>query len=314
MKRLPSDDGSIVALVAIMLVPLVLGLAIVVDSGRVWAERIALQNAVEVTAAAAASAWIRSDSVCPAEVLAYLASDDSSPESHDCSTTGVSRDGSLTVAAADSSPLFFTDLLGRADAEIAASATVRTGSPGSLVGVWPIALCERHPALLAWRNSGFSLTDTYTITVQSGPDSCGGSVGGNWGVLDFDGGDNSTGDTIDWVQNGYDDPLDVGDLVQGTPGALTGSIGIASMIGRSLLVALFDEANSSGNNALYRISGFTSAVLVDARLTGAAASRSLTVRFETTIVDRPTASVGGGGNFGITTWAFCAFDEKGDCS
>lgn len=81
------DDGSIVALVAIMLVPLVIGLAIVVDSGRVWAERAALQNAVEVTAAAAASSWIRNGTVCPSTVLTYLSADDATPDSSTCTTS-----------------------------------------------------------------------------------------------------------------------------------------------------------------------------------------------------------------------------------
>lgn len=229
-----SDDGSIVALVAIMLLPLVIGLAIVVDSGRVWAERAALQNAVEVTAAAAASSWIRNNSVCPASVLAYLSADDASPDSNSCTTTGTSRQGTLTVSASDASPLFFAGLLGRSNATIQASTTVRTGSPGSLLNVWPIALCDKHPSLLAWKNSGFSLTNTYTISVQSGPSSCGGNVGGNWGVLDFNGGQNSTGETIGWVQNGYDQPLNVGDIVLGAPGALTSSIGIDSQIGKTV--------------------------------------------------------------------------------
>lgn len=308
------DDGSIVALVAIMLVPLVIGLAIVVDSGRIWAERVALQNAVEVTAAAAASAWIRNSTVCPSSVLAYLSVDDATPDSSTCATTGTSRQGTLTVSAEDASPLFFSGLLGRSSSTIEASTTVRTGSPGSLLGVWPIALCDKHPSLLAWKNSGFSLSTDYTITVQSGPSSCGGTVGGNWGVLDFNGGANSTGETIGWVQNGYDMPLNVGDVVLGAPGALTSSIGINSMIGKTVLIALFDLATASGSNATYRISGFARALLLGANLTGAAASRSLTVRFETAVVDRPTASVGSGGNFGITTWAICAYDNKGVCS
>jgi hypothetical protein len=313
-RRSSSDDGAIAALAAIALVPLVLGLAIVVDSGRVWTERTALQNAVEVTAASAASEWIRGGSVCPPTTLEFLSIDDASPDSHSCTTTGVSQDGTLTVTATDTSPLFFAQLFGRSSANISASTTIRTGSASSLVGVWPVALCEFHPSLVAWRDSGFALTTSYTITLQGGPNNCGTTVGGNWGVLDFNGGDNSTGETIDWVQNGYAEALDVGDVVSGSPGGLTSSIGIATMIGSPILIALFDLAELSGNNATYRISGFASAVLLDANLTGAAASRSLTVRFETSIIDRATASVGNGNNYGITTWAICAYDNEGDCS
>jgi hypothetical protein len=308
------DDGSIVALTAIALIPLVVGLAIVVDSGRVWAERTNLQNAVEVTAASAASAWIRTGSVCPSSVRDYLGRDGASPDSVDCTTSGTNRNGTLTVAAVDAAPLTFVDLLGRSSARIAASTTVRIGSPGALIGVWPVALCDRHPSLLAWKNSGFTLATNYTISMQSNPARCGTSVNGNWGVLDFNGGSNSTAEAVQWVQHGYDGAVEIGDLILGNPGAVSNSIGIASMFGKSVLIALYDLAEGRGSAATFRISGFTRAVLIAAKLTGAAAARSLTVRFETGIVDRATASAGTGSDFGLTTWAICAYDNKGHCS
>ena len=309
-----SDEGAIAALVAVALIPLVIGLAIVVDSGRVWAERAALQNAVEVAAASAATTWIRSGSICPAQVMSYLTIDDATPASSSCTSSGVAKDGRITVSASDDTPLFFANLLGRNSAGIDASTTVRTGSTGSLVGVWPVALCETHPSLLEWKSSNFSLTTNFTITLQSGPSSCGNKIGGNWGVLDFNGGANSTSETIGWVQNGYAEALDVGDIVTGNPSAIARSSGIDSMVGRPILIALFDQALASGSNANYRISGFVSATLISARLTGAAASRALTVQFKTEILDRGSASVGTGSNFGITTWAICAYDNTGDCS
>lgn len=314
MNGAESDRGSIAAFAAIALVPLVIGLAIVVDSGRVWAERVALQNAVEATTAAAASTWIRTDTVCPPSVLDTLTSDDASPLDYACSTTGNSRDGTITVTASDETSLYFSAVLGRDRATITASTTARIGSASSLANVWPIALCQTHPALLAWRDSGFSLTTNYTIPAQGSPNSCGENISANWGVLDFDGGNNATGDTIRWVQNGYENPVDIGDEVPGSPGALTNSIGISSMIGKPVIIAIYDLARLTGSNAIYRISGFARGVLVGARLQGAAASRSLTVRFETAIVDRPSASVGSGGNFGITSWAICAYDDAGRCS
>jgi hypothetical protein len=308
------DDGSIVALTAIALIPLVLGLAIVVDSGRVWAERTTLQNAVEVTAASAASAWIRTGSVCPSIVRQYVSRDGASPDSVDCTTSGSNRNGTLTVAAVDAAPLAFVDLLGRSSARIAASTTVRIGSPGALIGVWPVALCDKHPSLLAWKDSGFTLTTNYTISLQSNPAHCGTSVNGNWGLLDFNGGSNSTTDAVQWVQHGYDGVVEIGDLILGSTGAVSSSIGIESMFGKSVLIALYDRAEGSGSAATFRISGFTRAVIIDAKLMGAAAARSLTVRFETGIVDRATASAGTGNDFGLTTWAICAYDNKGHCS
>ncbi len=307
------DEGSIVVLTAVCLIPLVFSLAIVVDSGRVWAERATLQNGVEAAAAAGASAWIRTGSVCPTSVRSLLTVDGASPDQVTCTTTGTSRGGSLTLSARDAAPLAFAQVLGRSSATISAATTVRIGSAGSLVGIWPVALCEQHPSLLEWKNSGFTLTSSYTITVAAGPVHCSGGNGGNWGLLDFNGGSNPTSEASDWVQNGYQSPLKVGDLIPGNPGGVSGSIGIETMRGKRVLIALYDQVQGSGSSATFRISGFARATVLDAKLTGAAASRSLTVRFETGIIDRPSSSVGNGTDYGVTTWAICAYDNKGVC-
>ena len=310
------DEGAIAVLVAITLIPLVMGLAVVVDSGRAWAERAALQNAVELTTASAAITWMKTGTVCPAATLAYLTRDDATPDTHSCTTTGTYRNGTITVRATDAAPLYFAGLLGRPTVALRASTTARIGSVGSLANVWPIALCDHHPALIAWRDSGYSLTTDYVITMQGSTNYCGGNAGGNWGVLDFNGGENSTGETTAWVTSGWPELLDVGDVVTGNPGGVTSSMGIAAKIGSTILIPLFDHASLTGSNATYRISGFARATLVAARLTGAAAARSLTVRFQTGIVDRESGSadIGSGGNYGITSWAICAHDETGACS
>ncbi len=310
------DEGAVAVLVAITLIPLVMGLAVVVDSGRAWAERAALQNAVEVTTASAAIAWMTTGAVCPAASLAYLTRDDATPDGHTCTTTGTSKNGTITVRATDATPLYFAGLIGRPTAALEASTTARIGSVGSLANVWPIALCDHHPSLIAWRDSGYSLTTNYVISMQGSTNYCGGNAGGNWGVLDFNGGQNSTGETTSWVTSGWPELLDVGDVVTGNPGGVTGSMGIQQKVGSTILIPLFDHATLTGSNATYRISGFARATLVAAHLSGAAGSRSLTVRFQTGIVDRESGSggIGSGGNYGITSWAICAHDQTGACS
>ena len=309
-----SEDGAIAVLVAISLIPLVLGLAVVVDSGRAWAEKTALQNSVEATTAAAAIAWMKTGDICPSSVLTLLTRDDASPDSSRCTTTGTNANGSIRVEGQDTFPLFFATLFGRTSASLVASTTARIGTAGSLEGVWPIALCEFHPSIVAWRNSGFSLTTNNTITMRDGTSHCGGTASGNWGVVDFNGGSNSNAETSSWVQSGWSEPLDVGDLVPGNPGAVSTSMGIQSIVGQSIFIPLFDTANLNGNNATFRISGFARGVLVSARLTGSSSSRSLTVRFQTAVVNREGINVGSGSNSGITTWAICAQDETGDCT
>ena len=69
---------------------------------------------------------------------------------------------------------------------------------------------------------------TTTITYgKSAPDDCGANVPGNWGVLDFDGGANSSNDTKDWIEFGYPGLVTAPGTSPGDPGAFSNGLGAA---------------------------------------------------------------------------------------
>lgn len=304
--------GTVSLLVALALVPLSMFLAVVVDTGRVWVARVALQNGVESAAAASARTWIDGGSPCSAADLRVASDNGAVPSSLSCTSTGTSTRGSVTVAASRDVPLMFATLLGRPTGRTDAVTGVRIGPTVTMRGLWPLALCANHPAVRRWVDSSLSTSTDEVITFEATSTLCG-NVPGNWAVLDFNGGSNSTTETRDWVHNGWDGTVTVGDLVPGNTGAPSTSADVASMVGKYVSLVLFDTAAQSGSNATFRVVGFARGLLVAAVENGASARRNLTIRFTRETVDGQ-AGVGGTPHYGISTWSICSHDGKGDCS
>lgn len=307
------DEGAVALVAAIMLVPISMMLALVVDSGRVWVDRHRLQDGVEVAALKAAHSWSNGGVPCEATALAVVNADGASPTSVQCSTTGSRTAGTLKVSANDQSPLAFGALLGRTSARIAASTTARISGASRVGGLWPFALCVDNPAVAAWIASGFTSTTSTRITFEEPSNTCRGSVSGNWSVLDFNGGSVSNVETQDWVLHGYSGTVAVGDIVQGTPGAPSTSLQMASMIGKSVFLPLYTNPRYNGSNAVYTMAGFAQVKVIDAQFSGAAAQRSLTIQFQRGFA---TGSVGGSGapDFGLVSVSVCSIDQQGVCS
>jgi hypothetical protein len=157
---------------------------------------------------------------------------------------------------------------------------------------------------------------TSTITFETPSPVCGGTVPGNWGLLDYNGGSNSAAEFNDWVINGYDGYLSVGDVMWGNPGVPSTSTGIQTVVGTSFIIPLFSKPTGSGASAKYPIVGFAKVYLVSAQLTGSTNRRSLTIRFEKGITAGSVGDlVGNGGiGYGVSTWSVCSYDSKGKCS
>jgi hypothetical protein len=308
------DERGIVAiLVAVAFLPLALTLAIVADAGRVWTAEQRLQNAVEATAAASARDWAAGGATCSATALEFLRADGAEPTAQSCSATGTRTAGVVSVEATEQVGLMFAGLVGRSTSTVRASTGVRVGAAAALTGVWPFALCADNRDIASWIAAGFPAGHTVTITFQQPNQLCGGSISGNWSILDFDGGSVSNSETQGWITNGYTGVVTVGDVLNGSPGAPSTSFDLASVVGKTITMPIYRYPRLNGSNAEHTIVGFARAVVVAARFTGAAAQRSITVTF-TTGSSSGAASELGGGNFGLITWSVCSFDSHGVCT
>ena len=138
--------------------------------------------------------------------------------------------------------------------------------------------------------------DTFDATVEgegveceeSGGGSGSGGVPGNFGLIDFDGGNNSNDDTKDWIEHGYTGYVDPG-VFEGDPGALSGSHS-ASLFslyssGESFPVPLYDYAEGSGANAQFTVTDFAYAKLNGYQVTGAQSGRYLELVLSEAVVD-----------------------------
>jgi hypothetical protein len=307
------DRGAIAVIAALAFIPLTLILALLVDAGRTWAERTALQNGVEAAAVASAQTWATGGSGCSPIDLQLVNDSGAVPDDLECDLTGTPRSGLVHVSARDDINLMFGALLGRSTTEIRASTTVKLGAPTTLKGLWPFALCVDHPAVAAWLATGMVDPMVAEIKFQADGVVCGGEVSGNWSVLNFDGASSSNAVLKDWVLNGYDGWIEVFQEVNGNPGTPSTSLNLSDAYGNRIVLPLFDNPRLQGANAVYRIRGFASARLISVQLTGPSAQRSLTIQFESGVL------AGGVGNnpsldFGTSAWSVCSFDSFGECS
>lgn len=311
--RIDVSRGSISIMVAVMLVPITIFIAVVVDAGRVWVAKTALQNGVEAAAVASATTWMKNGASCTTPSLAFVSVDGSTPSQVRCSTTGTNRRGTVEVSADETVSLRLAALLGRDTANVASTVRVKVAPAAAATGLWPLALCAEYPAVKTWLASGMTSTATWDINFLDNAAGCGGRVPGNWGVLDFNGGSNSTAETADWVLNGYTGSVEVGDIVAGDPGSPSASLRLDDRIGSSVTFALFDLATPAGNNATFRIVGFARARVIDVVVTGSPSNTHLTIAFE-----KGTTSGGPGSindtDYGVLSWGICSIESQGVCS
>lgn len=305
--------GSVAILTVVFMVPLMMCMAVVADAGRTWVAREALQNGVERAAQTTAEEWAKDAVACSPTALATASADDSSPAEVSCSTNGTGGNGTVTVSASESVDMFFSELVGRDTATVDASTTVRLRASGSASGLWPFGLCSHSLPVRTWVASNFTTDTDQTITFADNSAACGANVKGNWAVLDFNGGSNSTSETMKWIDAGFPELVTVDDMVLGNTGIPSGSLNLDSKLNTSIVLALFDTAQGSGSNALFHIVGFARARLISYTLTGSASLRDLTIRFERGVLAGNSTSLTAQ-PFGLVTRSICALDTQGDCS
>jgi len=306
------DRGSVAVIAALVFVPLAMMLALVVDAGRTWVERTALQNGVEAAATATAQTWAQGGTGCSPDDLRLISENSALTDDVTCELNGTSRRGTVQVTAQEDVELFFGGLLGRSTTQIRASTAVAVGVATSVKGLWPFALCVDHPAVAAWLASGMVDPMIAEISFQADGDVCGGEVSGNWTILNFVGGSSSNAVLKEIVVNGYDGWIEVLQDVSGNPGAPSTALDLPSVYGNSIILPIFDNPRLQGSNAVYRIRGFATARLINAQLRGPSSQRGFTIQFESGVLS------GGVGNdpgfdFGTSAWAVCSFDEYGEC-
>lgn len=257
---------------------------------------------------AAAGEWVVSGVPCAGSALEFVSLNSGESSLSDCSSAGSRYSGVVTVDVSKNVSALFGSFIGRESSTVDSSASARVSPVGGMSGLRPTALCENSAALVAWRASGFSTAQVFTVDFNN---TCAG-VPGNWGVLDFDGGANRTPDLQEWINNGYPGKVSVGQEFNGDPGIPSPALRMDTVVGETVTVPVFDNVRLQGSVSLFRVSSFVTMDIVSERLDGAASARNVAVRFRTKPMSGAQSSAIASNN-GVVTWSPCQLDGRGDC-
>ncbi len=274
-RRRGQEHGAAAAFIAILTTVLIGTLAFVTDYGLAYVHERGLQNGADAAALAVAQKIALEGgptASCSQLAATYQAqgqaiaadyvSKNRTASDASLSSFGISCNASGTmlivdVATSQDSPTFFGGILGKDGVDLAQNAKAVVTPAATVVGLRPFAVCK-GVALQAIA----SPTINHTVRLDNTSFGCG-SASGNWGIMDFNGGSNSTGEIADWILNGYDGPISNNPPVYlpGNPGAPNPGALDAEMdwlMGKEIVIPVYDQLTGNGQNSQFRIMGFLS--------------------------------------------------------
>ncbi len=334
-----SERGAVAITVALSLVVLMGAAALAVDLGYVWSQRRNMVTATDAAALAAARDYAFDETGCPSTAIDYLDRNHATAQLTDCSATGTSQFGYVTVDAYTDVDYFFARVLGHDDGQVFSSTSVKWGIPYAVgEDLRPFGLCGALPdgqfpagwlaELVLWLDDP---TEATVITIPYGkddnPEACndGDDVPGNWGMIDFNGGANSNAETQDWVENGYQGPPLVysGTLgencvtepfacYEGDTGAFSNSLRqeLDSLVpDEEFVIPIFDYVTDRpGANAEFHLIAFAKVKLVSYKANGSADSRFLELEFLPGLITGECCAEDPSIDTGVRSVAICAVD------
>ncbi|MGB5755420.1 MAG: pilus assembly protein TadG-related protein [Acidimicrobiales bacterium] len=316
-----------IVFVAISLV-VMLGMAsLVVDLGNGWRTRRALIPATDAAALAAAQDYVNGDNGCGGTAGAYLSNNEGAANLVSCVPFQYNADhGRVSVTGTHNVQTWFAPVIGLGDYPVDSVSTAVWGPPAAVTGLRPIGLCIDGSAALQAIVDNPPATPTLIRVDYSKdqPDDCGGgSIPGNWGTVDFDGGANSNADTKDWVANGYPGEVVFGNhavascggephCYEGDTGALAGLQGeLNGLRGSGIFFTLpvFNFIENPGANASMHLMGVVRVRLIDFKVNGPEQARFFELLVEPGLITG-TCCGGGGGAAGNKVIAICGVDPN----
>jgi len=220
-RRFTDERGAVAIIVALLLVVIFGFAAYTLDTGNTWQARRHLITATDAAALGAANEFAKGHDGCAGTDDALVAANYTGASVQTCARSSGTGPGYVTVIANHDVDWTFARIFGATGRTITASTTAAWGSPLGLTGLRPLGLCADEAHLQSWLAAvaagNTAPSPTYRIPyTKASPDLCGGSsVPGNWGVQDFNGGNNSNNETRDWLANGYPGLVEKGAWIPG---------------------------------------------------------------------------------------------------
>ena len=295
---LRDERGTVVPIVAMLLVVIFGFSALVLDLGWLFVVRGELQNAADAGVMAGVVELVLNSS-SEAEDTAVVYGTQSgnfrlnipSPgaDAVEVTVLGPETLQVLIVRAEGTTagpvPTIFARIWGKETAEVRAVAVAtlnhRVIGTGPSCGLMPFGIHEDMLKNLD-DSDGDGVYDSIDIYPHSWSP-------GNFGLLDLDGGSNSNAETAYWIENGYDGifiiPESTGYInVEGDPGISGGSLNgaISSRVSSPeepdrVLFPVFDQVTGNGANTIFHVVGFVGGIIEGFQLTGNIGNRELLI-------------------------------------
>ena len=292
------ERGAVAVIFSICAVVIFSFAAYAIDAGRAWSSRRHLVTAADAAALAGAKGYAEGSNGCSSAGTSVTANHDTATMTA-CNLKVVDATrGYVTIRAKATMNYAFAGIFGQTSKDITATTTAKWGIPKSVAGLRPFGLCiEANQQLKDWLAHPVGTSPVDRITWgKAQPTACG-NAPGNWGVIDFDGGANSSRDTKTWTLSGYPGSVNVGDTLSGDTGAFSNSLdsGLSYLksSGGTFALPVFDTIAQPGANAQIHVVAFVLVKLVDYRVTGNQAARYMDVILTNSIVSGSCCAMGG---------------------
>jgi Flp pilus assembly protein TadG len=262
-ERLSDERGGTAVLVGLLMVPLIGCLAIALDVGALYAERAQLQNGADAAALAVARNCASTGSCAGSAAIAQTFADANANDAAaavDGVTFPTARSARVvTSTRADGTNVIrhpFASIIGIDSSTVRAEATAEWGSPRASELVLPLAvsLCEFTPAL-----TGALQLIRYDQNVPNCERPAGHPIPGGFGWLDLINGQCAS-------RMGLGNTTLFSDTGNNFPGVCSATM--ASIIGTTIVVPIFDDGSGNGANGTYNIHGFAAFTVTGWKLGG----------------------------------------------
>lgn len=317
VRDLRRDEGGLTAVVVVVSLAAIFGAALLsIDAGNLWQTRRNVITATDAAALAEARAAVPSPTTaCATTSWTTLLAANAGPGVIEPVACTPVFDGAglgyVRVEARKQVDVRFGGVLGVEDQWAYSSSTAMVGIVPEAISVRPLGLCVRNGHVQEWlahvsggtplpapgsdpeHVTGYPTTGTvhHVRWEKQFNDGACGTVPGNWGWIDFDGGLSSNQDLRDWLLNSYTaNHVAIGDCNSdngapreycgGDTGAKTGFRStLDTLVGKSFAIVVFDDGVGSGENATFGIAGFIGVKLWGFRVNGANSERYFDMEF-----------------------------------
>jgi len=267
MRLLRNERGQATVMVAVFMVGMIGMAAFVLDVGSWFRGQRVSQTTVDAAALAAAQSLPGDTTTARTLATDYATKNGGVAGTSIVFRSSYATDDTVVVTKTSPAPGFFSNIFGISTVNLHATATAISEVPTAAKAVAPIVVNIKHPDLSGPGCPCFNAPTTLPLGKTGAP--------GSFTMLDLDNTDPNgivgASTLADWITNGYDKYLDLGQYFS-DPGAKFNNSQIQGALqaryNSDLLFPVYDQLVSQGSNAEYHIIGWVGFHLTDVQASG----------------------------------------------